>query len=172
MIRANRFAGVALRIARATKVPNNPSAHKSKRSTSGPPPPGPKIPPPNSKPGALWAWRLSSTNRQKIPGVDNVVAAISGPKIEGKNCDPSRHLQESPDPPGPKSQKSLQKGPFGGPQKSLKKYPEKSKNTDFWTFLGIFRLFRVFFGTFLRTPKKTFFETFLRFRAWRVRRLL
>ena len=76
-------------------------------------------------------------------------------------CDLSRHLQESPDLPGPKSQKSLKKGLFGGPQKSLKKYPEKSKNTDFRTFLGIFRLFRVFFGTFLRTPKKTFLETSL-----------
>ena len=36
-------------------------------------------------------------------------------------CDPSDHLQESPSPPGPKSQKSLKKSPFGG---SAKKVPE------------------------------------------------
>ena len=87
-------------------------------------------------------------------------------------CDPSRHLQESPGPPGPKSQKSLKKGLLGGLQKSPKKYPKKSKNTDFRTFLGIFSPFRVFFGTFLQTPQKTFFETFSRFRARRARRLL
>ena len=56
-------------------------------------------------------------------------------------CDPSRHLQESPGPPGPKSQKSLKKGPFGGLEKSLEKYPKKSKNIDFRTFLGIFSVF-------------------------------
>ena len=33
--------------------------------------------------------------------------------------------------------------------------------------LGIFRLFRVFSGTFVQNPKKTFFETFLGFRARR-----
>ena len=38
--------------------------------------------------------------------------------------------------------------------------------------IGIFRRSRVFLGTFLPTPKKTFFETFLRFRALRARRLL
>ena len=42
----------------------------------------------------------------------------------------------------------------------------------FGYFFGIFRLFRVFFETFLQTPKKTPFETFLRFRARRARRLL
>ena len=40
-------------------------------------------------------------------------------------CDPSRHLQESPGPPGPKSQKNLKKGLFGGLEKSLKKISEK-----------------------------------------------
>ena len=86
-------------------------------------------------------------------------------------CDPSRHLQESPGPPGPKSQKSLKKGLFGGLEKSLKKYPKKSKNTEKIpkrAKIGIFRLFRVFFETFFQTLLKTF----LRFRAWRARRLL
>ena len=88
------------------------------------------------------------------------------------SCDPSRHLQESPDPPGPKSQKRLKKGLLGGPQKSPKKYLKKSKNTQKCPKIGISWLFRVFFETFLRTPKKTLFETFLRFRARRVGRLL
>ena len=87
-------------------------------------------------------------------------------------CDPSRHLQESPGPPGPKSQKSLKKGLSGGRQKSPKKYPKKSKNTQKGPKIGIFRLFLLFFGTFLQTPQKTFFETFLRFQARRARRLL
>ena len=76
---------------------------------------------------------------------------------------------------GPESAKKSQKGSFGGGgglQKSHKKYPKKSKNTFFWTTLGIFRLFRVFSGTFLQTPQKTLSETFLRFRARRARRLL
>ena len=89
-----------------------------------------------------------------------------------ERCDPSDHLQESPGPPGPKSQKSLKKSLFGGLQKSPRKYPKKTKNTQNWTFLGIFRLFRVFSGTFLQTPKNTLFETFLGFRARWARRLL
>ena len=88
------------------------------------------------------------------------------------SCDPSDHLQESPGPLGPKSQKSLTKSLFGGLQKSPRKYPKKSKNTRKNPILGIFRLFRVFSGTFLQTPKKTLFETSLGFRAQRARRLL
>ena len=60
-------------------------------------------------------------------------------------------LQESPGPPGPlgpKSQKKSQKVFFGGLQKSPRKYPKKSKNTNFRPFLGIFRLLQVFGGTF------------------------
>ena len=70
-------------------------------------------------------------------------------------------------PSGPEIAKKSQKGLLGGRQKSPKKYPKKSKNTNFRTFLGIFRLFRVFFGTFLPAPRNTFFEIFLRFRARR-----
>ena len=43
------------------------------------------------------------------------------PKVVNKqnyDYDLSRHLQESPGPPGPESQKSLKKGLFGGLQKS------------------------------------------------------
>ena len=49
--------------------------------------------------------------------------------LEGRvqALDPSDHLQESP---GPKSQKNLKKDLFGGLEKSLKKYPKKSKNTE------------------------------------------
>ena len=79
-------------------------------------------------------------------------------------------------PSGPKSQKSLKKGLLGDLEKSLKKYPKKSQNIDFRTFLGIFALFLDFFGyfsrLFSRPPKKTLFETFWRFRARRARRLL
>ena len=49
---------------------------------------------------------------------------------------------------------------WGGRQKSPKKNRKKSKNTQKDPKIGIFRLFRVFFGTFLLTPRKTFFETF------------
>ena len=79
-----------------------------------------------------------------------------------KNCDPSRHLQESLGPPGPKSQKSLKKGRFGGLEKSLKKYPKKPKNTEKMT--GIFAVFLDFFGYFLRLfsrpPKRPFLRLF------------
>ena len=82
-------------------------------------------------------------------------------------CDPSRHLQESPGPPGPKSQKSLKKGLLGGLEKSLEKYPKKSKNTEkipkkvrkliFLDFLGYFsRLFS-------RPPKRPFLRLFCDF---------
>ena len=80
-----------------------------------------------------------------------------------KKLSPSRHLQKSPGPPGPNSQKSLKKGLFGGLEKSLKKYPKKSKNTDFRTFLVFFSVFLETFGyfwDFLQTPQKTLFETF------------
>ena len=49
--------------------------------------------------------------------------------------------------------KQSQKACFGGLQKSPRKYPKKSKNTRKSPILGIFRLFRVFSGTFLQTPK-------------------
>ena len=42
-------------------------------------------------------------------------------------CDPSRHLQESPGPPGPKAQKSLKKGLFGGLQETLENTRESRK---------------------------------------------
>ena len=78
---------------------------------------------------------------------------------KGKSCDSSRHLQESLDPPGPKSQ-SLKKSLFGGPQKSLKKYPKKSTNTDFRRK----SVFVDFFGYFLRLfcgpPKRLFLDFF------------
>ena len=49
-------------------------------------------------------------------------------------CDPSDHLQESP---GPKSQKSLKKSLFGGPQTSPRKYPKRSKIPQ----IGLFGVF-------------------------------
>ena len=72
-----------------------------------------------------------------------------------KACFPSRHLQESPDPRGPKSQKSLKK--FGGPLKSPKKDPKKSTNTQKGPKIGIFLTFSSILGLFCGPPKKTFF---------------
>ena len=86
-----------------------------------------------------------------------------------KNCDPSRHLQlqEPRGPPGPKLQKSLKKGLFGGLEKSLRKYPKKSKNTDFRAFWAFFLVFLDFFGyfsrLFSRSPKRPFLRLFCDF---------
>ena len=63
---------------------------------------------------------------------------IAAPPQTPKLCDPSRHLQESPDPRARNRKKVSKKVFLGGPQKSLKKYPKKSKNTHFRIFLGIF----------------------------------
>ena len=79
------------------------------------------------------------------------------------HCDPSDHLQESPGPPGPKSQKSLKKSLFGGPQKSPRKYPKKSKNTPKSPILGIFYFFRYFRGLFCGPPKRLFLRLFCDF---------
>ena len=64
--------------------------------------------------------------------------------------------------------KSLKKGLLGGGlEKSLKKYPKKSRNTDFRTFLGIFSVFLDFFGyfsrLFSRPPKRPFLRPFCDF---------
>ena len=117
--------------------------------------------PPESAPGTRHIAGLAS----KLWHSHDLAVTLYG-------CDPSRHLQESPGPPGPKSQKSLKKSLFGGLQKSPQKYPKKSETTPKSPSLGIVGLFRVFSGTFLQTPKKTLFETFLRFWGQRARRLL
>ena len=78
-------------------------------------------------------------------------------------CDPSRHLQESLDPPGPKSQKSLKKSLFGGPQKSLKKYPKKSKKPKKVRKSVIFDFFGYFLRLFCGPPKRLFSRLFCDF---------
>ena len=60
---------------------------------------------------------------------------------------------------GPEIAKTSQRGSLGCPQESPRKFPKKSKNTRRSPTMCIFRLFRVFSGTFPRTPKKTLFET-------------
>ena len=73
-------------------------------------------------------------------------------------CDPSDHLQKSPGPAGPKSQKSLEKSLFGGLQKSPRKYPKKSQqNLDFF---GCFSTFSGIFGDFFADPQKDSFRDF------------
>ena len=85
-------------------------------------------------------------------------------RLSAYPCDPSDHLQESPGPLGPKSQKSLEESLLGGSAKKAPKIPEKfekyPKNTQICTFPGIFRLFRVFSGTFWQTRQKDTFRFF------------
>ena len=70
-------------------------------------------------------------------------------------------------PSGPEIAKKSQKGFLGGLEKSLEKYPKKSKNIDFRTFLGIFSVFLDFFGyfsrLFSRPPKRPFLRLFCDF---------
>ena len=77
---------------------------------------------------------------------------------------------------GPEIPKKSRKESFWGSAKESPENTRKSRKipekVQIWYFSGIFRLFRVFSGTFLQTPKKTLFETFLGFRARRARRLL
>ena len=70
-------------------------------------------------------------------------------------------------PSGPEIAKKLKKGLFGVLEKSLGKYPKKSKNIVFRTFLGIFSVFLDFFGyfprLFSRPPKRPFLRLFCDF---------
>ena len=102
---------------------------------------------------------------------------LSRPGGQGSNLATRAAIYRSLRPLRARNRKKVSTRVFwGGLEKSLEKYPKKSKNIDFRTFLGIFsgifRPFRVFFETFLQTPQKTLFEPFLRFRARRARRLL
>ena len=67
-------------------------------------------------------------------------------------------------PSGPEIAKKVSKGSFWGSGEKSQNIPEKvskyRKNTQKGPKIGIFRLFRVFFETFLQTPQKTLFETF------------
>ena len=79
----------------------------------------------------------------------------------------SPNLQKSPSPLGPKSQKSLKKGVFGGLAKSLKKNPKKPKKSQTIPKKVRKSVFWDFFGYFLRLcsrpPQKTLFEIFCDF---------
>ena len=78
-------------------------------------------------------------------------------------------------PSGPEIAKKSQKGSWGGLEKSLDKYPKKSKNTEKIPKKVRKSIFLDFFGYFSRLfsrPPQDPFETFLRFRAQRARRLL
>ena len=77
-------------------------------------------------------------------------------------CDPSRHVQESPGPPGPKSLKRLQKPFWWGPaKKSPKKNPRSPKmpqKVQFSAFLG--HILGYFRGLFCRPPPKRLLRHF------------
>ena len=97
---------------------------------------------------------------------------MSKKKLQIKRCELTRSrlqlklgmkLRQFP-PSGPEIAKKVSKRVFwGGLEKSLKKTRKSLKiplSGPFWVlFFGIFRLFRVFFETFLQTPQKTLFET-------------
>ena len=85
---------------------------------------------------------------------------------------PERPFTGVSGPSGPGIPKKSQKECFWGSAKKSPKIPEKVERYPKCPILGIFRLFQVFSGTFLQTPKNTLFETFLGFRARRARRLL
>ena len=82
-------------------------------------------------------------------------------KLGLKKCDPSEHLQKSPGPEGPELRKKIKRGLFGGLQKSPRKYPKKSENTQNWTLFS--DLFGYFRGLFCRPPKRLFLRLFCNF---------
>ena len=70
---------------------------------------------------------------------------------------PELHLQESPGPPGPKSQQKVSKrGLFGGPpNRERKKHTNINKFAGLsWDWVGAKILFVCFFGSFLMGEKK------------------
>ena len=92
-----------------------------------------------------------------------------------RSYDGNRHIQESPHPRAPKSQKSLKTVFPGLPARSVKKVSKKSPNTDFAVFLTRFRVFWDFSTLFRhsgRGAREDRFETFLGFRGSGVWRLL
>ena len=64
---------------------------------------------------------------------------------------------------GPKSQNSHKNGLLGGLQKGPAKYPKESKNSARSLKIGLFGLFRVFWGTFLQTAQRPFLRLFCDF---------
>ena len=70
------------------------------------------------------------------------VPSVSKKAVWHMGCDPSRHLQESPGPPGPKLQKSLKMVFFGVWRKNVSKNTRKSlKIPIFEPFWVCFRYF-------------------------------
>ena len=92
------------------------------------------------------------------------------------SCDCNPHTQEPPRPRALKSPKSLKKVFPGLPTRSVQKVSQKSPNTDFDTFLTLFRVLWDFFDTFWNTPgreaQEDLFEPFWGFRAPRGSTLL
>ena len=89
---------------------------------------------------------------------------LLGLSLDCDSCDPSRHLQEYPGPPGPKSQKNVSKKVLWGvgrkvprnTRKSLK-IPKKVRKLVFLDFFGYF------LGLFCRPPKRPFWGFFCDF---------
>ena len=70
----------------------------------------------------LWALGLCPVLKHSMRAFRDLVFGVFSRRglFRAVVCDPSDHLQESPGPPGPNSQKCLQKSLFGGlPKKTL-----------------------------------------------------
>ena len=91
------------------------------------------------------------------------------PSLVGQSYDGSCHVQESPHPRAPKSQKSLKTAFPGIPARSVKKVSKKSQNDPKTSQkdykISVRGLFRHFFDTPGGEAREDRFETFLGFRA-------
>ena len=69
----------------------NPRAHENKVGTS--PAQKTQNTPPQKKRGILWTWRISCRKDAFFPGAHKIGAALSGPRIAGKNLTDTRLFQ-------------------------------------------------------------------------------
>ena len=79
-----RKAPIVSRKAPIVSIRKNPRAHTNKIGTSSPPPQNPKYTPP-LKQGILYGHGFSCRTDAFFPGVHEIGAAISGPRIADKN---------------------------------------------------------------------------------------
>ena len=116
-----------------------------------------------------WPFHWPTRHGQEIPSVlrafpnlKNLQHNYVGNK---KLLRPERPLQKSPDPLGPKSQKTSQKESFWGCATKSPKIPRKSQQMPKIGLFGVFFTFSGIFGDFSADPRKDSFWDFLRFRA-------
>ena len=71
----------------------NPRAHKNKIGTSPPQKKNQNTPPPLKR-GILWTWLFFLQKERIFPGAHRIGAAISGPRIAGRNFDGREDFSE------------------------------------------------------------------------------